>query len=247
MTDRLHRRAALVCLSLLVPGAAAAQSADSLADRPLATRAELERLVARLRDDAGRQEVLQRVRSRLTLGDFRPGDLILLQVQGESTLTDTFAVRATGDLVLPSPVVGALPLGGVLRAELQDTLTRFLSRFLATPVVAAQALIRLSIQGEVAHAGIYGVPADARLSDALMAAGGTTQRADLRKLRLERDGDRRWSGKTVDVPIDRLGVRDGDQLVVGGRHSGAFNENLRFLWLLVSITGGIYGLSRAIH
>lgn len=240
----------LICAGALLasPQSAQGQEADdSLVDRPLATRAELERLSQRLASRSAQDELLARVRARLTQGDFHPGDLVLLEVQGEATLSDTFPIGPGGELTLPSPVVGTLPLRGVLRAELQDTVTRYLGRFLNNPQVRARALLRLSIQGEVARAGVYGVPAEGKLGDALMAAGGTTQFADMRKVRVEREGTRVWEGRSLEQGINDLSLRDGDQVFVASRRQGGLGNDLRFVWLIVSLAGGIYGLSRAVH
>src|SRR3989442_925667 len=94
-----------------------------------------------------------------------------LAVEGEKELSDTFTV-GPGRL-LPLPGIGDVPLEGVLRTELQAYLTRRLAQNLNDPVVRAQAFVRLSIQGEVTRPGYYGIPAEALLSAALMAAGGT--------------------------------------------------------------------------
>ncbi|HKI94211.1 MAG TPA: hypothetical protein VJ992_02860, partial [Gemmatimonadales bacterium] len=50
----------------------------------------------------------ERVRARLTNGDFQVGDRVLLAVEGEPTLTDTFTVQAGPQIVLPN--IGAVPL-----------------------------------------------------------------------------------------------------------------------------------------
>jgi len=236
-------------LAAAVPRPGAAQAADdSLVSRPLATRAELEALVQRLASNSSQhaQAVVGRAQARLTDGDFRSGDRILLEVQGEPALTDTFVVGATGALALPPPTVGATSLHGVLRSELEPFLTQYVGRFVQNAQVQARALIRLSIQGEVTRAGVYGIPADAKVADALMAAGGTTQYANMKKLRIEREGGRVSESPSVDRALDDFNLKDGDQIVVGTRRPGV-NDGLRFVWLIVSIAGGVYGLSRAFH
>ncbi|MGH7606220.1 MAG: polysaccharide biosynthesis/export family protein [Gemmatimonadales bacterium] len=235
----------VLAVAIPPPGADASQTDARLADRPLATRQELEELAARLAARNSASQILLRVRTRLSEGDFRRGDRIALEVQAESTLTDTFTVGARRELLLPPPTVGALSLAGVLRAELQDKMTEYIARFRQNPVVRAYPLIRLSIQGEVANAGVYAVPADGRLADAVMAAGGTTQYAETDQMHIERNGERIWEGPSFEVAIDALGLRDGDQIVVGGDRPGRSSENLRLIALIVSIAGGLYGLSRA--
>jgi protein involved in polysaccharide export with SLBB domain len=242
---------AAIALALASGSAAAQQPPDSLAARPLASRASLEELVRRLEKDRADPALLARVRARLTEGDFQTGDRILLEVRDEPSLTDTFAVSPERELRLPSPTIGVLPLRGVLRSEFEPAVTAYLAQFLRRPVVSARPLLRLSVQGEVVRAGFYGVPADAVLSDALMAAGGTTKDADMKKIRIERDGEALWQGRSLQEAVaaghtlDQALLRDGDQIVVAKRKDGGFQDNLRFLWIVVSLAGGIYGLSRA--
>lgn len=242
---------------MCVGGAAQAQTVDdSLVARPLATRAQLQELQQRLQngdDRGGRADLLARVNMRLTAGDFRPGDRILLSVQGDTALSDTFVVGPDRTLRLPSPTTGAMSMSGVLRSELQDRLQSYVARFVNNPVVRARPLIRLSIQGEVERAGYYVVPADALLGDAVMAAGGTTQNADLRKARVERNGDELLESEDLHrliaqgTTIDEANLRDGDQIIFPTARRGDVNNNLRFVGLLVSIAGGVYGLTRAFN
>ena len=108
----------------------------------------------------------------------RVGDRVLLRVEPGLTdsarqQSDTLAVTPGPALLLPG--VGELSLAGVRRVDIEPYLTRQLARFLKNPEVHARVLVRLSILGEVARPGFYAVPADAAVSDAIMAAGGPTR------------------------------------------------------------------------
>ncbi len=155
-------------------------------------------------------------------GDFQPGDRILLRVEGDSALSDTFTVVAGPALRLPA--IGEIPLGGVRRADLETHLTRELSRYLKDPVVHARALIRVSVLGEVVRPGFYAVPLDLVLADALMAAGGPTQDARVDRLRIVRGQSALWAGAPLQsqmargATLEQLGIRAGDRIEVpGGR------------------------------
>ena len=227
-----------------MPLAAQDGTADkNVVDRPLATRAELQSALQR----AGASQVAAQIKSRLAEGDFRRGDRIALEVQGEEALTDTFVVGGGAQLMLPAPTVGSMSLKGVLRSELQDKMSEYVSRFRNHAVVRAEPLLRLSVQGEVAKAGIYAVSADGQLADALMAAGGTTNYAKANKVTIERNGKPFWKGSAFDTDLDALGLRDGDQIVVGSHRPGEGISNLRTAGLIVSMAVGLYTLSRAVH
>src|SRR5258706_191752 len=235
--------AALVALFGAVTPSAA-QSGDGPNDLGLgATRPALEARAAH----ADAREAAA-IRARLARGDFRVGDRILLTVEGEKELSDTFTVGLGGQLTLP--VIGNVPLEGVLRSELQDYLTHRLAQNLRDPDVRTRAFVRLSIQGAVTHPGYYGVPADALLSDALMAAGGTTQEANVTRLRIERDGKPVWEGKALQQAIaegrtlDGAGLVAGDQVIVPKRSGTTAGDVMRFGTVLLGIPITIYTLTK---
>ena len=149
---------------------------------------------------------------------FQVGDRILLAVEGDSMLTDTFTVVAGPAIQLP--VIGPVSLAGVTHKGLEAHLQRELARYIKDPVVHARALIRLSIQGAITRPGFYAVPTDLVLADALMVAGGPIQEARVEKMRIRREGSQIWSGPKLQAAIARgatledLGLRAGDQIDV---------------------------------
>src|SRR5256885_3770278 len=153
--------------------------------------------------------------------DFQLNDQILLEVEGDSQFTKAFTVGPGPALMLP--VIGAIPLAGVRRAQVETYLTQQLKRYMKDPVVHAKVLVRLSILGEVEHPGFYPVAADAPVSDALMAAGGPTKDAKFTGTHIDRIG--RGGGAGRDPPeanargatADGVGLRSGEQIIVPRR------------------------------
>jgi protein involved in polysaccharide export with SLBB domain len=151
---------------------------------------------------------------------FQVGDRVMLRVEGDSALSDTFTV-VTGP-ALQLPIIGEISLAGVRRADIQSHLTRELGRYIKDPVVEARALIRVSVMGEVIRPGFYAVPIDLVLADALMIAGGATQAARVDKLRVLRGSGEGalWGGDQLQAAIARgatledLGIRAGDRIQV---------------------------------
>ena len=188
------------------------------------------------------------IRTRLTVGDFEVGDRVLLTVEGEKELSDTFTVAPGRVLTLPT--VGEVALAGVLRSELQAYLARRLAQNVRDPVVRARAFVRLSIQGAVARPGYYGVPGEALLSDALMLAGGPTAEAQVGKLHIDRGGKPIWEGKALQRAIaegrtiDNAMLIAGDEYVVPRHARSDLGETLRFGVLVLSIPLTIYSLTR---
>jgi polysaccharide export outer membrane protein len=152
---------------------------------------------------------------------FQVGDRILLRVEGDSALSDTFTVVAGPALRLPA--IGEISLAGVRRTDLEAHLTRELGRYIKDPVVQAHALIRVSVVGEVTRPGYYAVPIDLVLADALMLAGGATKDARVDRLSILRGNSSLWSGNQLQTEIargatlDDLGVRGGDRIQVPGQ------------------------------
>jgi len=156
-----------------------------------------------------------------TRAAFQVGDRILLSVEGDSALSDTFTVVAGPALRLPN--IGEISLAGVRRADLEAHLTSELGRYIKDPVVQARALIRVSVVGEVTRPGFYAVPIDLVLADALMLAGGATQYGRVDQLSILRGNSSLWSGSKLQTAIaqgatlDELGIRAGDRIQVPGR------------------------------
>ncbi|MFI5235335.1 MAG: polysaccharide biosynthesis/export family protein [Gemmatimonadales bacterium] len=176
---------------------------------------------------------------------FQPGDRVLLAVEGEQKLTDTFTV-VTGPLV-ELPGIGPLSLAGVRRGDVEAYLTDQLGRYLKHPVVHARVLLRVEVVGEVVRPGFYAVPADALLSDAMMAAGGLTQNAKFASLSVVRHGSPVWEGAPLQTAIadgrtlDDLRLQSGDALVIPRRHDP--ESTMRIVAIVVTIPAAIFGIT----
>jgi protein involved in polysaccharide export with SLBB domain len=217
-----------------------------------APRDELADLVDRLdkaADSPAYSEVLRAqarqeaaaLRARLETGDFRVGDRILLVVENQPTLSDTFVV-ANG-LVLELPGVGEVPLRGVMRSELEPFLDAQLARFLREPRVRAHPTVRIAISGGIARSGFHVVPSDVPLPDVIMLAGGPAPTANMEKIRIERGGQTLWGPDQVrQALIDgrtlgQLNVLAGDHIVIPERAAAnAPERTLRLVTLLMSTT-----------
>jgi len=209
--------------------------------RDYTTRPELEALLARL-DSAGHKNSHQAanialVRKRLTDGDFQMGDRILLHVEGEQQLSDTFTVDDGRLLTLPT--IGAVPLSGVLRSELENYLHTQVARFIKDPVVHARELIRVGVLGDVTRPGYYLVPPTSQIEDVIMTAGGPSKQSNIGGATIRRADGEFWGSDVVQRAIaegrtlDQLGIRSGDVLNVPS-HSD-FGRTVMIIGALVTI------------
>jgi len=168
------------------------------------------------------------VRVRLREGDVQVGDQVGIFVEGNASLTDTFSVRPGRVLFIPS--IGDVPVGGLLRSELEPRLREHLGRYLVEPVVRVVPLIRVAVAGQVGSPGYYTVPSEALVSDVLMTAGGPTGMADLRRVYVERRGSKLMEGEALQQAIsegrtlDQMNFHPGDQIYVPPARSRAFSD-----------------------
>ena len=209
-----------------------------------ATRAMLEQQLS----EKGSGDAARLTRARLDSGDFRPGDRILLLVQGEQELSDTFAVGMATELTLPQ--VGVVPLAGVLRAELPARLKQALARYLLAPVVEVRCLIRVGIEGEVTHPGFYAIPPETPVMDAMTVAGGLTRDAKFEDVRVERGGIVIMSGRTLETAVrsgrtfDALNLRAGDRIFIPKK--GDLERTVRIIAVILTIPISIYAITQII-
>jgi polysaccharide export outer membrane protein len=180
------------------------------------------------------------IRSRLRDGDFRVGDRITLEVEGEENIPDTVTVESGPKIVLP--LFGEISLEGVLRSEIQEHLTQTLGQFIREPVVRANGHIRISVQGQIGRPGFYTMPAEMLLGEALMVAGGPTPASDMDDIRIDRgtatvlEGEALQEAIRSGLTLDQLNLQAGDQIVVPQRPTGGW---LGTVGLITGILGSI--------
>ena len=161
------------------------------------------------------------LRQRLAQGDFAVGDRILVRVEGQAALTDTFTVREGLRLQLPG--IADVQLAGVLRSEAEQHVRDAVAAYYREPSVRVVPLLRVLVRGGVMRAGYYALPADQLLSDAIMAAGGPSTMAKLSGSMLKRGDKKVYSSKEFSqlvqdgASLDQAHVRPGDEIVVGER------------------------------
>jgi SLBB domain-containing protein len=187
------------------------------------------------------------VRERLSDGDFRVGDQVVLSVQGFDSLSKTFVVR-DGEL-LSLPGIPDIPLHGVLRAEIRPYLTAQLSRYLRGPDVRATVMLRMAVLGEVRSPGFYRIASDVPLSEVLMAAGGPTSSSDIDRAVVRRGDHEVLSHEglrdalAAGATLDQLNLRAGDEIFVAAR-SG---RNWQTIIQTTAIVASAFVALRAAH
>lgn len=160
-----------------------------------------------------------------------PGDVIAIEIFNVPEYSASQRVLADGSLNLP--MVGRVNVNGLTLEETGSAIASAYRTELRYPEVTvfleAPRPLRVAIAGEVTQPGLYTlVPeGDAQfptVAQALQAAGGVTQAADLRRVQLRRANGRQpvqtvtldlWALLNNGEVRQDLALRDGDALVIG--------------------------------
>lgn len=193
---------------------------EELRQRLDSLRAALEeaRRANRQEGEASLRRRAQRVQSRLENGDLRPGDVIQVGVPADSSLTGTY--RVTAQQTLDLPAAGIVDVGDLLYSEVPDRVSAALRSVIRTQRIEVQPLIRVAVLGQVSDPGYYDLAPSSTVSDAIMAAGGPTQSAEIQKARLRRPEQRGGEDKGTRIPsltgrsLIALGVTRGDEVYI---------------------------------
>jgi protein involved in polysaccharide export with SLBB domain len=251
--------ALVAAAAALHPAVLAAQTGQEWeAGQLYATRAELEAMLGRFEgatnasiySDAVRmpaRDEADLIRARLLDGDFEVGDVITLTVAGQPDLTNNFTVAAGRLLILPN-LPTAMPLQGLLRSELRDSLSAFIATYIRDPQVFVQTSMRLQAVGEVGNVGYHSVSAESRLPDVIASIGQPTRSADLDEMKIKRGDETIWEGEALQEAIvqgrtmDQLSLRAGDIIEVPGQSNRNLGDMIRSLYYLVPLTFAIMRL-----
>lgn len=147
----------------------------------------------------------------------RPGDVLRIRVWGQDTFSGEFQVDERG--VIEYPLLGEIQTAGSTVAELRDRIRQGVSQLFRDPFVTVTPLFRMAVLGNVSRPGLYIVDPTMTTFDAVALAGGTAGAGSLGHVRLLRGGERieldfeeqALAGRT----LSEIGVRSGDQIVVG--------------------------------
>lgn len=253
----LHGRKARIAtalVSLALCGRIGSAQAPVTKESSFETRAQLQ-AAADQADRDHRTTEASLLRGRLQAGDFQEGDKILLAVDipvlqtgdnGDArrgTREDTVTVRSGRMLRFANfSNIPELSLEGVLRSELNDTITSYLSKYIRDPKVRAVPLLRLAVLGAVNHPGFYSTRTDAVLSDLLMQAGGVNTESDVSKTLIRRAGEPIWSSDQVraalasGLSLDQLNLRAGDEVFVSTKRQGfTFTNTIQIVAALTAV------------
>jgi polysaccharide export outer membrane protein len=142
-----------------------------------------------------------------------PGDQVRIVVWRNPELSGDFTVAANG--TLNHPLYREVQVTGIPLSSVEDRLRTFISRYTTNPQFVLLPLVKIIVGGEVRAPNVFSVPPETTIAQALILAGGPSERGKLNSVRLVRDG------QTINLDMGRpdsqaasLQVRSGDQILV---------------------------------
>lgn len=153
---------------------------------------------------------------RVTQNQVRTGDVIILRFLRERMLSDSVVVNARGEAVFPK--LGVINVARFTIGQLQDSLLARYAEYLRQPELQVMVLRRVVVNGEVRMPGVYHIDASSTVRDVIARAGGPTEAANRKNVRVIRDGEQ-ISARGWDQDVtNAMDLRSGDQLIVGRKN-----------------------------
>lgn len=141
-----------------------------------------------------------------------PGDRVFVRAGADTTWSDSLAVDAEGRIFLPH--IGALNLRTVPASAVPTAVREALGSVYRLADATVVPLRRVTVTGEVRRPGVYYLPLEASLGDAVAVAQGATEIGNLERLTLVRSGTstrfRNWTAGPQGAQV----VMSGDLLVL---------------------------------
>lgn len=164
-----------------------------------------------------------------SVGVLRPGDALKIAVWREQELSGEYLIDARGLVQIPG--LGDIVVAGLTPMEVKERLSeQLVRRGIVSPEISVQPVIRVSVLGEVRTPGLLSVEPGTNLIHLITLAGGPTERANMKAVRVIRAG----RPYEVDLQSALSGSSAGrvvlfsNDVVFLDRKRGLTRENLSF-------------------
>lgn len=118
---------------------------------------------------------------------FQAGRALRVTIWQEPELSGDHSIDHEGYVILP--LIGRIQVSSYTKDSLESYLVTEYSNYLRNPIIMIEPLIRIGVTGEVKDPGLYRVNPDAPLWDVIGLSGGPTSKANLKNLRIVRNGE----------------------------------------------------------
>jgi len=170
-----------------------------------------------------------------------PGDVLEVVVLGEEELSRDLLVMHNGNITFP--LIGDIKVTGLTTTEVADTIVDLLKRYFVQPLVSVilkgPTISTVAIYGEVIKPGTVQYQRGLLISDYVALAGGPTDRANLKKVKVVRDTGDGVKVYTINlgailkkgVDKDNFELKAGDWIYIGRKFVINWGTVLQFATL----------------
>ncbi|MCB1213614.1 MAG: SLBB domain-containing protein [Chlamydiia bacterium] len=150
-----------------------------------------------------------------------PGDEILIRTTGGIEINTALVIDREGKIFIPQ--VGTVQLGNVPLSELHERIDAAFARefkhYLLETSLGSLHAVRIGVMGHVISPGIYYLPSNITLHEALNESGGISKEGSLRKVHLHRLGEEPREIDLYDALFGKgsdleTALIDGDEITV---------------------------------
>ena len=142
-----------------------------------------------------------------------PGDAVRISVWRQPDLSGEFWIAA--DSSIRHPLYQSVKVAGIPMDAARARVAAFLLRFQDSPQFVMEPLLRVAIGGEIAQPGLHTFRPEVTIAQAVILAGGLTQRARLDDVRILRGGQVYSADLTKpEQGLAAQSVRSGDQITI---------------------------------
>ncbi len=172
----------------------------------------------------------------------QPGDILRIDVWGREQYSGLFQVNEEGFIYYP--VIGDIDTKLITVAELRASLLNELQELFVNPFLSVTPLFRIAVAGHVVRPGLYTVDPTMTILDVISMAGGPTEVANTKKIKVFRPGESQEFNFEEEIlaarTLTEIGVRSGDDILVPRKFLARSDITVIFQALTVLLSIAIF-------
>ncbi|MEO0095413.1 MAG: polysaccharide biosynthesis/export family protein [candidate division WOR-3 bacterium] len=173
-----------------------------------------------------------------------PGDVLEVVVLGQEELSRDLLVMHNGNITFP--LIGDIRVAGFTTNEVADTIANLLKRYFVQPLVSVilkgPSISTVAVYGEVIRPGTVNYQRGLRISDYVALAGGPSDRANLKKVRVVRNTESGVKVYTINldnilkkgIEKENFELKAGDWVYIGRKFMINWGTVLQFATLTLT-------------
>ncbi len=173
-----------------------------------------------------------------------PGDVLEVVILGQEELSRDLLVMHNGNITFP--LIGDISVAGLTTNEIADTIASLLKKYFVQPLVSVilkgPSVSTVAVYGEVIKPGTVQYQRGLRISDYVALAGGPTDRANLKKVKVVRNTESGVKVYTINlgnilkkgIEKENFELKAGDWIYIGKKFMVNWGTVLQFATLTLT-------------